>query len=396
MAVPNPAFTTELYRLSFGEQPLAAALETPVAGASWLGKVQGGWSGLGFTSRQEQRWHAGDGRLPSESVDLGVDVGPISGPYELQDGRFLVMLYGHVSDVGTVQPSAPGGSTLSAAAAPGDTDVTLVSEADYLVGEFIEIGTDGVAPQDPEIRTITSLAPISFTEPLRTDHDSGLACAERIAPFTHTLRVSDPFPLPFTFQSVLRPGLSNETGKSFAGCFMQEATLQQDLREVLTCTPTVIGSRPGDIVPPATLPTPITTASYTFAQAAYTYFGSPLAGVQSHRTVLRNGGDMKHWSRSTLAEYAAEYVPDQAQVEHEMMIINRDDTIWDQLLLRASGLSATVLYTRGTGDTLSINMTGGVLQEAPDDLPASAEVTTPMRLIPAEAQLVFVDSIPGY
>ncbi|MEE9198080.1 MAG: hypothetical protein V3U45_08030, partial [bacterium] len=92
MAVPDPAFTAELYRLSWGEQVLGAALETPVVGDQWIGKVKGGWTGLGFTSRQEQRWFAGDGRLPTETVDLGVDVGPISGPYELQDGRFLAML----------------------------------------------------------------------------------------------------------------------------------------------------------------------------------------------------------------------------------------------------------------------------------------------------------------
>ncbi len=396
MAVPDPAFTAELYRLSWGEQVLGAALETPVVGDQWIGKVKGGWTGLGFTSRQEQRWFAGDGRLPTETVDLGVDVGPISGPYELQDGRFLAMLTGYASDVGTVQPSTPGGSTLNTASARGDLTVDLVAEANYLVGEFIEIGTGLSGDFAPEIRIITGLAPITFAQPLRRVHAAGDACVERIAPFTHTLRIANDFPWPFTFQSVLRPSLTNETGKSFAGCFMQEATLQQDLREVLTVTPTIIGSRPGDVVPPATLPTPITAASYTFAQAGYTYFGSPLNGVQSHRTVLRNGGDMKHWSRSSLAEFAAEYVPDQHLVEHEMTVINRDDAIWDQLLLRASGLAATVLYTRGTDDTLSINMTGGVLQEAPDDLPASAEVTTPMRLVPAEAQLVFVDSIPGY
>ncbi|MEE9196959.1 MAG: hypothetical protein V3U45_02335, partial [bacterium] len=248
----------------------------------------------------------------------------------------------------------------------------------------------------PEIRTITGLGPITFTQPLRRVHAAGDACIERIAPFTHTLRVANDFPWPFTFQSAIRPGLSDEVAKAFAGCFLQEATLQQDLKEVLTVTPTIIGSRPGDIVPPATLPTPITTPSYTFHHATYTFFGAALDGVQSHRTVLRNGGDMKHWSRNPLGEFAAEYIPDQHVIEHEMTVINRDDNIWDQLLLRAGGLAATILYTRGTDDTLSINMTGGVLEEAPDDLPASAEVTTPMRFVPAEAQLVFVDAIPGY
>ncbi len=323
-------------------------------------------------------------------------VGPISGPYELQDGRFLVMLLGYVSDVGTVQPSSPGGSTLNTASDRGDLTVDLVLETDYAAGEFIEIGTGLTGDFAPEIRLIDSITPITFSNPLRRVQAAGDACVERIATFTHTLRVANDFPWPFTFQSAIRPGLSDEVAKSFAGCFLQEATLQQDLKEVLICTPSIIGSRPGDVVPPATLPTPVTTASYTFAHAAYTYFGAPLVGVQSHRTVLRNGGDMKHWSRSPLGEFAAEYIPDQHTIEHEMTVINRDDAIWDQLLLRAGGLAATILYTRGTDDTLSINMTGGVLEEATDDLPASAEVTTPMRFVPAEAQLVFVDSIPGY
>ncbi len=396
MAIPSPAYIGEMARVSYGEQLPTASLRTPVAGDSWIGKVPGGVSALGFKSNQVQKWFSGDGRLAQEAVDLGVDVGPITVPFEIQDGRFITMLFGHVKDEGTVQPSSPGGSTLSADADPGDTTVTLVSEVDYGIGEFIEIATDGTGDEEPEIRTITGLAPITFVQPLRRSHSSGLACVERIAPFTHTLRVTNPYPLPFTLQAVFRAGLSDELAMAFAGCYMQEASLEQDLREVLRATATVIGSKPSDIVPPATLPTPVTTASYVFHQAAYTFFGSPLTGVQSHRTVLRNGGAMKHWSEDTDGEYAAEYVPGQHQIEHEITVIGRDDSVWDQLLARASGLAATVVYTRGTGDTLTISMTGGVLEEAPHDIPDSGEVAIPMRLTPAEAQLVFVDSIPGY
>lgn len=106
---------------------------------------------------------------------------------------------------------------------------------------------------------------------------------------------------------------------------------------------------------------------------------------------------MEHWSRGDAnAPFAAEYVPERGMFEHEITIIERNDDIWDQLLLRATGLAATILYTRGVNDTLSMNMTGGVLTEAPGDIPDTGKVMRTLRYLPGDFQLVAVDSTPSY
>lgn len=408
MAVPSPAYTGERFRLGFGEQTLVAALETPVVGSTWIGKVvRGGVTGFGPTILHPQKWFSGDGRLPSERVNLGVDLDGIGVSYEVQDGRFLSQAFGHVTDTGTVQGASPGGSTLATAIAEGDTSLDITNGTNYANGEFIEVDVGGTGEAEPEIRSIVSGALGAGAQTFVVDHAFhrahliSVACIERIAPFTHTLRVADSYPRPFTLQGTYRAaGTSLETSMAIAGCHIQEFSLAQDVDGLLIANCTVVASRPVDITPPATLPTVVVQESLRFADAAYTtpYMGmTPFVGVKAHSTTMRNGGEMNRHSRDdAVSEFAAEYVPEVAEFEHEITKTARDREAWDELLARADPLTGTILYTSlGTPDTLSVNMTNGVIMSAPADNP-EGRFDQVMSFSAGELQLVFVDEIPGY
>lgn len=402
MAVPVPAYTGERVRLGFGEQLLAAALEVPVAATTWIGKLRPGTiSGFGPKNIHDQKYFSGDGRLPTERVLHGVDIGPISFTYELQNGIFLALLLGNVADVGTDQPTLGGGGVTTAIVNPGDTTVTVDDRLNYVVGEFIEIGNGGPAATDPsEIRKITATGAgagaITVETAFRRSHVSGTIHNEVIAPFTHTLFVGTNFPHPFTIQGTWNAGDTDEVTRAFAGCHGQEIQLSQDLDGELLCTPTIVGSKPSDVAEPASLATPLTTPSYLFSQTAYTYSSLPAVdGVQSWTANIRNGGSMRRHSRGTDAEFGAEYIPDHAEFDHELTKIARRDDSWDALLNRTDPVTGDILYTRGANDTFKIDFTKMVILQADADNPEGGFEET-VSFLPGEIQLVFVDSIGVY
>lgn len=395
--MPTPAFTKETWRPAFAEQDYTAAIETPSAlTPSWLGKVKTG-SGLGMKPKLEQHWFASDkGRLAFEAAYLGVDLDGLSNVFEVQDGKFLALAFGFVDDQGSTPTTT---TTLNGAVTAPTTNITVaattLNNSDVI--QIYDSGGSGTA----EIRTVASgggTVNLVLDKAIRRNKANGATVKKVVAPFTHTLKVADPipFPLPFTYQASYRPGSAQELSVQFAGCFITDFSLNQDERDLLVCTANFAGSKPVIVTPPATIPSRVTTKSYRYADAVYTYFGSTLNGVQSHSLSMKQGGGMEWWSRTPNGEFPAEFVPGRAVFEHEITAIVRDNTLWTNILAVATGLSCTILYTRGSNDTLSINMTGGVLTEAPHDAPDEGKITVPMKWLPGEVQLVFVDSNPYY
>ena len=399
--MPVPAYTGERFRLSFGEQPALTAFETAVVATSWIGKLlKGGVSGLGPVNNHIQQYFSGDGRLSTERVLLGVDVGPVTVPFQVQDGRFLVMAFGSVTDEGTDDPTG-GASTLTSASAAGATTISVADRTNFAVGDDFELGAGGPDSADPsEIRTVLTTGAgagdITVARGFRRAHLNGATVNGVLAagPTTHTLYVRTDFPIPFTLQGVHNPGVTDELAMAFAGCIIQETVLTLDVDGLLVASCTIPGSRPTDIVPPATLPTALTPTSFRFADAAYTYSSLPLVdGVRSHTTTIRNGGELPRHSRATLGEFPAEYVPDQAEFEHEVVTIVRRDDAWDAILARTDPVTGNVLFTSGAR-TVNIVMTAMVLLEAPHDNP-EGRLERPLSFSPGEVRLVFVDAIVG-
>lgn len=392
---PTPAYTKEFHIASFGEQDMqnwvgAAGIETPVPATKWIGKIRG-IGGHGIKAKLEQHYFSGGGRIPFENVDLGVDIDGVSLAYEVQDWALVVLAFGHVEDVGSSPTNA---TTLTATANPGDLTITVASAAGYATNDRVQVGSGA---QKPEVRIVAGVAGsvITLDKKLRRKHASGDAVNEVTSPFTHTIKVGDDFPIPWTLQSVFRAGLTDELAMQFAGMHTQELTFEQAERDLLLATHTIGGSKPVDVAPPASVPAKVLTGSYKFAQAVYTYFSVPLNGVLTHRTRLRSGGQMQPWSRGDAnAFYAAEYIPERAIFEHDISVINRNDDIWDQILLRAVNLSANIVYTRGANDTATFQMTNCGLIEAPADVPDTGKVTVPMRIMPGDFQIVVVDLTP--
>jgi hypothetical protein len=392
--MPQPAFTKEKWWASFGEQDPTLEYATPVAATKWIGKVK---TGSGLTAKQKlmQMYFSGGGRLPFEAADLGSAIEGLSIAGELQDGFFPALAFGTVDDQGTASGAS---TTLTALSAIGSTSLAVASGAGIANLDFVQVrdvGAAGIA----EIRQVTAgggTATLTLDKAIRRAKASGATVQRVIAPFTHTLRVVDNFPIPFTLQTVYRPGTPQELAHQYAGMIIQEITLTQDIKELLNFAASCIGSRLVNLTPPATLPTVKTTKSYRYADAVYTYFGATLNGVVGHGWTLRNGGAMEHWSRSPLGEFPAEYVPGRFVMEHTITVIARDNTLSTQLINRATGLSATIVYTRGANDTLTISMTGGVILEAPHDAPDEGKIQVPLKWLPGEVQLAFVDANAYY
>src|SRR3990172_2360632 len=216
--MPTPAYTKEQFVLSFGEQDPTTEISTPAAApTTWIGKLR---TLTGWDKRNRLEMHyfsvdgAGGGRKPFEAVDLGVDIEGITLTYEVQNPALLALAMGHVEDVGSTPTNA---TTLSAPAAAGDTSVTVASATGYATNDYVQIGSGA---QKPEVRQVTTVVTntINFAKKLRRAHANGDAVTEVVAPFTHTMKVGEDFPQPFTLQGVYRPGFSNELAWQIAGC----------------------------------------------------------------------------------------------------------------------------------------------------------------------------------
>ncbi len=104
---------------------------------------------------------------------------------------------------------------------------------------------------------------------------------------------------------------------------------------------------------------------------------------------------MRRWAQATDAEFAAEYIPDQAKFAHELVKLVRRDDSWDAMLARTDPVTGNLLYTRGASDTFKMDMTKMVILQADSDAPEGGIEET-VSFGPGEIRLVFVDAIPTY
>lgn len=115
----------------------------------------------------------------------------------------LLFLYALNSEYVTVGTATAGAdTTLNAAAAKGDTTVSVTSETGFAVGEFAEVGATG----STEVIKIGAVAVNTLTldttahpNGLRRAHANGVQCEEVIAPFTHTITRGNDLPPGLSF-----------------------------------------------------------------------------------------------------------------------------------------------------------------------------------------------------
>jgi hypothetical protein len=382
-----PTYTAEQCKISYGEEDVFAT--KPANTNVWIGKRKS--VTLPGPDMDWKAIRAGESRDVFEFSKAAILLDGISIPYELQDGKFLLFAFGQVADVGT-DVVGGGGSTLDGATVAGATDIDVVAATDYAVDDYIQVDTGSNA----EIRKITVIATNNLTldKKLRRAHATGVTCNEVATPFTHTISGHSSLPS-LSLQSIHAKGETNELLRYFQGAVCDGLEISLDEKDNCVVTQSLLASEPVDGTPPGTAPTAVTTKSYKFHEAGYTYFGSALNAVKSFRLSLANNGEMKHWSRTPKGQYAAEYIPKGRVYSLMTDVYARDDDIWDQLLLQAEDLTCTILFTRGASDTFTITATG-VLKKAPYDIPEEGEVVIPMEFLPKTVTLVFVDSIPYY
>jgi len=94
------------------------------------------------------------------------------------------------ASIGTTQGATPGSTTSDANYSIGDTIMSVVSETDFVTGEFAQVGVTGGA-EIVKLGTVAAgqldLDAVEHPRGLRKAHTSGVAVVEKISPFTHTI-----------------------------------------------------------------------------------------------------------------------------------------------------------------------------------------------------------------
>lgn len=315
-------------------------------------------------------------------------------PLVVQDWRWLLYFLGAVADIGT-DKSGGGGSTISLAAAIGDTSVTMTDPANYATGDYMQIGTGANA----EIRQITvSGSVFTLDEQLRKAHAALSTCNEVEAPFTHTITGGDlmvaGFNLPSATIDIGYPTVGAEDfGLEFLGCMGESCEISCEAEDVVKANMTWVAALVAKITSLEQL-TIESTTPYLFSMGDLEWNVTPVARVNSFKLNLTNNGKVKNYIRSTDGQYGYEYIPGKRALAFSAEITPDDATILDDVLA-AEERGIEILFTRGTGDT--VTLAGTVTPKSMKmNVPESGEIPATIEGTLKTLTVTVVDSIDHY
>lgn len=324
----------------------------------------------------------------------------------IQSGKWIAMTMGEDFTSGSTPTNA---TTLSLAASPGDTTITVVSAAGYATGDIVNI--ERTVSTKTETREVASVAGSVITlksPPLARAHASGVAVEEVVSPFTHTIKPFNPtgtqiWPS-WTFELDYNPdGTTNADLPLFLRGITPNAIRVSGAEEDIAKFSV---AAMGHSVVKNTVATPrlssVTTDTregFKFHQAAFTYFGSLVARVKDFEWSYTNGGKLAwYYDTSTgVKQFPKEYIPGAVTYGLRTTVVPVDATFFDQLKLALNNLTCDILFTRGASDTFLIRSTNVAIKSGSHNLPEELEVSVPLDLEVrnAEVQIVNTDG-PGY
>ncbi len=375
---------------------------------------------------------------------------------ELINGYPLRFPIGKVATQGTDQTSSGGGSVTGAAVSAGDYFVLVDADTNYLDDEYIQVGASDSGLE--EVRKIiqidsntesTTKDRIWVDYPFLLDHAAGVACNQVIAPFTHRIiETVDLSPITWQIKNNDSAGTAaNVWLRRYIGGKIGQATITAEeggtLRMSWESAPFIDMQHNQYDSSAVTAPnnkydaglSAVTveypgTEPYFFSQGSITLFGVELARVTNFTLNINNNLEPRYFIRndgsertpSDIYEGRREYSMTATVVLPDSTAGATDTTrsLFKELLAEGdygsgtAGFDIDLVFTRGTNDTLSINIpannvagasvaaaTGGNAQGAfirsantsvSTDNPVSTEVDILFRNISMEV----VDSEPVY
>jgi hypothetical protein len=204
-------------------------------------------------------------------------------------------------------------------------------------------------------------------------------------PLIHTISPIDTSPFP---SSVLEVNYLDATNLSLylEGVSADSLTITGGEADILMGTANIMGAKAVKNTGALSTITASTVLPYKFTQnPVFTYFGSTIARLQDWTGTINNNGKLKFY-HGTAAPFPFEYIHGAATYTLETTVIPTDTTFFD-VLKNAGGqsqgaLSCTILYTRGTNDTMQLAFTNCWLKKAPHSIPEEAEVPVKLTIEP--------------
>ena len=356
--------------------------------------------------------------------------------FELLNGYPLRFPIGTVATTGT---ASGGSSTLSAATFAGQYEIDVASASTMAVGEYIQIGAGTLA----EVRKINAASSTNFflDYPLLFDHDNGVAVAEVVAPYTHT--ITEAVELPgISWQVKNRDSSETATNdwiRRYFGGKIGQATLTAEeggtLRMSWESAPFLnmdhnqyddtVQTAPGNKFDATSLGVTVerpSTEPYYFSQGSVSMFGVTFARVANFTININNNLEPRYFISSDAARTPSAIFEGRREYSMTATIVLPDSisstdttrTLFKELLAEGdytagfTGFDIDLVFTRGTNDTLTITIpadgtsgTGGLNQGAflrsantsvSTENPASTEVDILFR----DLSIVVKDSEPVY
>jgi hypothetical protein len=316
---------------------------------------------------------------------------------ELINGFPLRFPVGKVATQGTDQGTSGGGSVTGAAVSAGDYFVLVDADTNYLDDEYIQVGASDSGLE--EVRKITQID--SDTEstkdriwvdyPFLLAHDTGIACNQVIAPFTH--RIIENVELsPITWQIKNNDSAGTAANiwlRRYIGGKIGQATLTAEeggtLRMSWESAPFIDMQHNQYDSSAVTAPnnkydaglSAVTveysdTEPYFFSQGSITLFGVEFARITNFTINVNNNLEPRYFIRndgsqrtpSDIYEGRREYSMTATVVLPDSTAGATDTTrsLFKELLAEGdygsgtAGFDIDLVFTRGTNDTLSINI----------------------------------------
>ena len=318
---------------------------------------------------------------------------------ELINGFPLKFPIGKVATKGEDQGTSGGGSVTGAAVSAGDYYVLVDADTNYIDGEFIQVGvSDSGLEEVRKIIQIDSNTESSTKDriwvdyPFLIDHVAGVACNQVIAPFTH--RIIETVELsPITWQLKNNDSAgtaANAWLRRYIGGKIGQATLTAEeggtLRMSWESAPFIDmqhnqyqyddGSAKSvnkyDAGLSAVTVEYSDTEPYFFSQGAITLFGVEFARITNFTININNNLEPRYFIRndgsertpSDIYEGRREYSMTATVVLPDSIAAATDTTrtLFKELLAEGdygsgtAGFDIDLVFTRGTNDTLSINI----------------------------------------
>jgi len=350
----------------------------------------------------DEIYHGGDLPLRSDAVPMKFSYESTIALSALKNAEYLWLALGKVTDT----PSAYGAvsTTLAAAAYPGENVVTVSDATGLSVNDYIHIaGSHG-----GEIRKITAINSNELTldVPLRIAHAAGVDVKEvdTSGYYTHVITVDEEVPS-FTLEVVYMGArdmsdadivlhttglkvksleLSSAAGDTPLTASLGVAGLHQleNARSKATVVKVGYSERP-----------------YLFKDSSVTINGVVYSRVEDFKIALDRELATKWYHRSDIANAEdidpVEHIEGRVGLTTDLTIPMTNTTLYN-LLKNGTKFTATVVLTRGTNDSMTIEFSGCYMTTHPLALPKEGELPVAISASASSVTITVVDSVPHY